>query len=84
MDVEKLSLFCSHCPATLQCSPAEFHSLASTLSRISQQLDSFSEMALSDVSSELLLGVIREVSMISVVSVDTVEAMDQARNHTPL
>lgn len=47
----------------LQCSPAEFYNLVRILNRISQQLDSFSEMALSDVKSELLLMIIGEVCL---------------------
>lgn len=45
-----------------QCSPVEFYFLVRTLNQVSEQLDSFSEMALQDLKSELLLSIIREVS----------------------
>lgn len=46
-----------------QSSPSEFYDLVGTLNRISQQLDSFPEMAASDLKSELLLRIIREVCL---------------------
>lgn len=52
----------------LQCSPAELHYLVKTLSHISQQLESISEMALKDLKSELLLTIIREVGSSSAFS----------------
>ncbi len=56
-----------HFVVNVQCSPAEFYHLASTLSRISQHFESFSEMALNDLKSELLIRIIREVSVIGAV-----------------
>ena len=46
----------------LQSSPADFYNLICMLNRISKKLDSFSDMALSELKSEILLDIIREVS----------------------
>ena len=45
----------------LQCSPSEFYSLVKHLSHVYDDLKAFSEMASSDVSSELLLLAMKEV-----------------------
>lgn len=47
---------------SLQCSPIEFYCLVRTLSQVSDQMASFSEMSLKDIKSELLLRIIRKVS----------------------
>lgn len=47
----------------LQSSPGDFYHLVRTLIHVSKKLDSFSEMALSELKSELLLDIIREVSI---------------------
>jgi hypothetical protein len=51
------------CGVIFQCSPFEFYSLARTLNKVSEQLGSFSEMALKDLKSELLLSIVREVGV---------------------
>ena len=47
-----------------QCSPVEFYYLVRTLNKVCEQMGSFSEMALKDLKSELLLSVVKEVCII--------------------
>ena len=48
---------------SLQSSPPDFYNLVSTLVLICKRIDAFSEMALMEFKSELLLDIIREVSV---------------------
>lgn len=45
----------------MQCSPSEFYTLVKNLSHVHDDLNAFSEMASTDISSELLLHAMKEV-----------------------
>lgn len=45
----------------MQCSPSQFYTLVKNLSHIHDDLEAFSEMATTDISSELLLHAMKEV-----------------------
>lgn len=46
---------------SMQCSPSEFCSLVRALVRVQREFQSFSEMALSDLHSELVQQAVKEV-----------------------
>ena len=58
--VTTLQLFSTH-KYNKQCSPSEFYSLVKHLGHVHDDLKAFSEMASSDISSELLLQAMKEV-----------------------
>ena len=50
-----------HSSLSMQCSPSEFCSLVRALARVQREFQSFSEMALSDLHSELVQQAVKEV-----------------------
>ena len=53
-------LFCHSC--NVQCSPAQFYSMVKALVRVQREVESFSEMALNELHSDLVLQTIKQVT----------------------